>query len=93
MDFSFVTKIITASKIDQYLLPRVSFTGFNFITPIDQASPVAQNRCDTNDLIILFASNHHIDRVEHDSIEQIIERFPGAVEYGRKQLDILSKLR
>jgi hypothetical protein len=61
MDLSFVKRIMTASKINQYLLPYLSFTGFNFISPIYQILPVAQALCDNNDFIILFATDQDID--------------------------------
>jgi hypothetical protein len=84
--------IMMALRINQHLLPRVIFTGFNIITKIYQIFLIAHALCDDEEFIIIFGTVHFIDRTTDNSMRAMIKQFPEMVEYGQHQFHILQNL-
>jgi hypothetical protein len=83
---------MTALKINEHLLPRVIFNGFNITIKLYQILPVVRSLCDDGDFIILFATNEYIDRTADDSICAMTEQFPEVVARGERQFQTLQQL-
>jgi hypothetical protein len=87
-----ISQIVAALKINQHLLPRVVFTGFNTTTRIYSILAVGESLCDGKEFIMIFGTGNFNDRTGDSSMRAMKLAYPSAVEYGRRQYQVLAGL-
>jgi hypothetical protein len=80
-----IEKFMNALRINESLLPRVIFTGFNAMIKVYKILLDARAICGGHDFIIIFATDGYIDHTVDNSMYAMRKEYPEVVDYGNHQ--------